>query len=83
MIKKCSRCGAFKEITANFRYLEARGKYYPYCRTCEARIAREQRKKQRKKKFMRMFMDITQDYSVAEMDYMLRDMEKLWRAKHE
>lgn len=84
MIKKCSRCGAFKELTeSNFRYNTKQDKYYPYCRACEASYTRERRQKQRKKRFVNMFLSITKDYSEADVDRLFSALKTSWRAKHE
>ena len=83
MIKKCSRCGAFKELNeSNFRYLPKKESYCAYCLPCEARYKREHRRQQRIKHLVTLFLNLTVRSSEAEVDRLLHALKTSWRAKH-
>lgn len=83
MIKKCSRCGAFKELTeSNFRYMPKQDRYCAYCRPCEAKYTKEHRAKHRKSIFFNQFGRLTDKFSETEVDSLLNELKSFWRIKH-
>lgn len=84
MIKKCSKCGAFKELTeSNFRYFPKVGRYCAYCKACEAHYMRIKKEQERKRRLINMFLYLTRDYSEADVDNLFNTMKTSWRAKRE
>ena len=83
MIRKCPKCKQFKELDdANFRFMPKQDRYCAYCRPCEARYTRERRQKQRKVRFINTFLNLTKDYSEADVDRLFIALKTSWRAKH-
>lgn len=84
MIKKCSRCKAFKELdTSNFRFIETQQRYSSYCKACEARYNREYRAKQRKSHLEKLWMTVSKNFSEKEVDAFLNNLKKIWNKEHE
>lgn len=84
MVKKCSRCGQFKELVpSNFRYMEKQDRYCAYCRACEAAFTREYRLKKRKSHIEKLFLTQTKRANEKEVDELLASLKELWRAQHE
>lgn len=84
MIKKCPRCGAFKELCpSNFRIDPKTKNYVTYCRPCEAAYTREYREKKKIMHLELLWTRITKNLSEDETDYMLKRLKKIWSNTHE